>query len=428
MVAQKQVELLTRSIDEWNWWLQRRPETRPNLKNANLNGAKLRGVDLRRADLNGADLRNVDLCGAYLRGADLDGADLRHADLSNADLIRAKLNNVHLYGANLIDAKLIGVKLSGAQLYGANLTGVNLSNTKLYDVNLNLTSLNGADLHNTDLSNMTLIHASLNGVNLSSTNLRGADLSHADLTDANLRSADLRDAQLYGTNLRSANFTNTCFGNTFFVKVDLSHVKGLEIAIHNSPSIVDINSVTLPIAEQTRTHFLRGIGFSDTAIEHLPSVLTPTAIHYYSLFIAYANPDEALARRLYKDLQDNGVRCWMAPHDLRPGDYHHSRIDEAIHLHEKVLLLLSEHAVSSPWVKHEVQIALAREIAQDCTILFPLRLDQAVLQTNQDWAARLRETRHIGDFTGWQNDDAYQETFSTLLRHLKVAKPPTASS
>jgi hypothetical protein len=114
----------------------------------------------------------------------------------------------------------------------------------------------------------------------------------------------------------------------------------------------------------------------------------------------------------------------MAPHDLRPGDYHHSRIDEAIHLHEKVLLLLSEHAVNSAWIKHEVQIALAREIAQDCIILFPLRLDQAVMQTNKDWAARLRESRHIGDFTGWQNKTIYDQAFTTLLQHLKVNRSP----
>ena len=30
--------------------------------------------------------------------------------------------------------------------------------------------------------------------------------------------------------------------------------------------------------------------------------------------------DEALAERLYADLQAQGVRCWLAPHDLTPGE------------------------------------------------------------------------------------------------------------
>jgi TIR domain-containing protein/GAF domain-containing protein len=158
-------------------------------------------------------------------------------------------------------------------------------------------------------------------------------------------------------------------------------------------------------------------------IDHLSSSLTP-AIQYASCFIGYAHQDENLARRLYNDLQDNSVDCWMAPHDLCPGDYHHSRIDEAIRSHKKFLLLLSEHAVNSSWVKHEVEIAQACEIAQDCTILFPLRLDQTVMQTSKDWAVRLRESRHLGDFIDWEDDMAYQQAFTTLLLNLKDNKPP----
>jgi hypothetical protein len=82
--------------------------------------------------------------------------------------------------------------------------------------------------------------------------------------------------------------------------------------------------------------------------------------------------------------------------------------------------------VNSSWVKHEVQIALAREVAQDCTILYPVRLDETVMCTSKDWAARLRESRHIGDFTNWQDEAFYQQAFATLLQHLKVSKPSTS--
>ncbi len=166
---------------------------------------------------------------------------------------------------------------------------------------------------------------------------------------------------------------------------------------------------------ETRKLFLRGVGFSDPFIEYLPSLP-----QYASCFISYAHQDEPLAQRLYKDLQDKGVRCWIASQDLRPGDYHYSRIDEAIHSNEKVLLLLSQDAMTSPWVKHEVQTALAREIVQDRIVLFPLRLDEAVMQAKNDWAMRLRESRHIGNFTNWQDDAIYQQRFAELLRHLKV--------
>src|SRR5258708_24683818 len=153
-------------------------------------------------------------------------------------------------------------------------------------------------------------------------------------------------------------------------------------------STVNANSVKLPEGE-TRIHFLRGAGFSDTFIDYLPSLLT-AAIQYESCFISYAHQDEAPARRLYKDLQDKGVRCWFAPHDLRSGTLFHRGIEDAIHVHETVLLLLSEHAVRSNWVEHEVETTLNRQARERRDLLFPLRLDEAVMQAKVDWAAMMR--------------------------------------
>ena len=273
-----------------------------------------------------------------------------------------------------------------------------------------------------DLSRANLKFANLSHADLSSAGLSGADLSYADLGRADLSGADLFEARLSRARLGGTNFTGAHFWDTIFVQIDLSNAQGLDGAFHLGPSTVNITSVTLPSDEPTRLHFLRGVGFTETQIEYLPSLLTPRPIQYSSLFISYAHQDEAIAQRLYTDLRKKDVPCWMAPHDLRPGDYHHSRIDEAIHLHEKTLLLLSEHAVNSSWVKHEVQIALAREVAQDCTVLFPLCLDEAVMHTSKDWAARLRESRHFGDFTSWQDETFYQQAFDTLLRHLEIAR------
>lgn len=64
----------------------RGPRPGPDLRGADLVGARLAGRDLRRANLRGALLTAADLRGADLRGADLAGADLRGADLAGADL------------------------------------------------------------------------------------------------------------------------------------------------------------------------------------------------------------------------------------------------------------------------------------------------------------------------------------------------------
>jgi hypothetical protein len=97
------------------------------------------------------------------------------------------------------------------------------------------------------------------------------------------------------------------------------------------------------------------------------------------------------------------------------------RIDEAIRIHDKLLLVLSENSVTSAWVEKEVETAFERERRQDNKpVLFPIRLDNAVMRTDQAWAADIRRTRHIGDFVRWKDHDAYQQAFQRLLRDLKA--------
>ncbi len=164
--------------------------------------------------------------------------------------------------------------------------------------------------------------------------------------------------------------------------------------------------------------FLRNAGIPNTMIEYIHS-LVGKPIDYYTCFISYSNKDEAFIRRLYADLQSNGVQCWFAPHDLRPGQRIRHGIDEAIRLHDKLLLILSEHSVASTWVEFEVEAALDKE-KNGSEVLFPIRLDSTVLECNVPWASHLKRTRHIGDFTRWKNHDEYQQVFNRLLRDLKT--------
>ncbi len=282
------------------------------------------------------------------------------------------------------------------------------------------------DLSEASLSGINLRSADLVGMNLSNAGLSGADLGGASLIEANLSEANLTEANLAGANLSAANLTRADLSRaklrfTTFSHVDLRTVKGLATLNHRGPSSIDLQSVQLP-QDSSALYFLRDCGVPDEWIDFY-RVQKMHPIQYHSCFICYSNKDEALARNLYADLQASGVRCWFAPEDMKIGDKIRSRIDEAIFLQDKLLVLLSEHSVSSDWVEIEVEAALERERTEHREILFPIRLDESVMRTSRIWAAMLRTTRHIGDFTHWTNQQAYQLAFSRLMRDL-IAEVP----
>ena len=81
-------------------------------------------------------------------------------------------------------------------------------------------------------------------------------------------------------------------------------------------------------------------------------------------------------------------------------------------------MILSEGAIASDWVEGEVTKGSRRGAQQ--VVLFPVRIDDAVMQTSEAWARLLRGQRNIGDFTRWKEHDSYQKGFERLMRDLRV--------
>jgi hypothetical protein len=78
------------------------------------------------------------------------------------------------------------------------------------------------------------------------------------------------------------------------------------------------------------------------------------------------------------------------------------------------------HATGEEWglVTRE---AGARKSGGHRTVLFPIRIDDAIQQTHRAWARKVVRSRHIGGFREWKEHDAYQEAFERLLRDLRQA-------
>jgi len=319
-----------------------------------------------------------------------------------------------------------------------NLSGMDLSDVDLSGMSFNRANLTEANLRNTNLIKTDFTIAYLAGTNLNYAKLVSSNLSGADLSRADLSGADLRGTILSGVSLREANLNQAVIGYTTFGQVDLSTVKGLDTMSHDGPSTIGIDTLQLSKISIPEV-FLRGCGLNDAQIEmaklHDPNLtqdqivditykistlLSGNVIKYYSCFISYSSQDETFAQRLHADLQQKGVRCWFAPEDMKIGDKIRPTIDQSIRVHDKLLIVLSENSLNSEWVESEVEKAFEEERKRKQTVLFPVRLDEAVMETEESWAAEIRRTRHIGDFSRWKDHDAYQQAFERLLRDLKA--------
>lgn len=279
-----------------------------------------------------------------------------------------------------------------------------------------------ADRIKADFSGYDLGGADLSGANLHRAYLVRTDFSGANLNGANLVATILVAANLSGARLSLANLSQAHFSWTVLTNTDLSEVKGLESVIHHGPSSIGIDTFFLSKGRIPEV-FLRGAGVPDAFIKNTAS-LAGVPEDFYSCFISYSSKDKALAERLHADLQGKGVRCWFAPEDIKTGDKFRVKIDEAVRFFDKLLLLLSKHSVNSDWVEKEVETAFEKERRSKHTVLFPVRLDEAVMKIESGWPADIRRSRHIGDFMRWKDHNAYQKAFDRLLRDLKSDKAP----
>ena len=173
-------------------------------------------------------------------------------------------------------------------------------------------------------------------------------------------------------------------------------MQGLDTVQHDGPSIISAQTLERSQGNIPES-FLRGAGLSDSFITCARSLVV-NPIEYYTCFISYASHDQDFAERIYADLQSKGVRCWFAPENLEIGDPIRSRIEETIRRYDKLIVVLSEHSISSTWVAYEVEQALNKEPAGIPNVLYPIRLDTDVLTTTATWAEDIKRTRHVGDF------------------------------
>lgn len=93
----------------------------------------------------------------------------------------------------------------------------------------------------------------------------------------------------------------------------------------------------------------------------------------HDIFISYSSKDSQIAFALCHKLEEELIRCWIAPRDIRPGESFAQEISEAIPKSKIMILVLSSNSNASKQVLREIEIAVHNDL-----IVIPVRIEDIV--------------------------------------------------
>jgi TolB-like protein/Tfp pilus assembly protein PilF len=98
------------------------------------------------------------------------------------------------------------------------------------------------------------------------------------------------------------------------------------------------------------------------------------------VFLSYASDDAEVAQKVCSSVEAAGLRCWMAPRDVKPGAQYADAIVRAINDAKTVVLVMSASAVDSAHVAREIERAASKRKP-----IIPFRIDTAALNPELEY-------------------------------------------
>ena len=142
----------------------------------------------------------------------------------------------------------------------------------------------------------------------------------------------------------------------------------------------------------------------------------------HDVFISYSHADKQIADAICNELEENKIKCWIAPRDESAGKPFGKQIIKAIKAANVFVLVYSEFAQESKWVNREIHHAFKN--------------NKPILSFNIDGTQPSDDTEFYLDMIHWI--DAYPEpknefkklvddTTSLLQNTLDKTEPPNQS-
>ena len=94
-----------------------------------------------------------------------------------------------------------------------------------------------------------------------------------------------------------------------------------------------------------------------------------------NVFISHSSKDHVIAEKLCGLLEANGISCWMAPRDIKPGEEWAKAINDAITASDVFIIIYSAASAESTQVPKEIGLAGARNV-----YIVPYKIDGTELK------------------------------------------------
>jgi formylglycine-generating enzyme required for sulfatase activity len=138
----------------------------------------------------------------------------------------------------------------------------------------------------------------------------------------------------------------------------------------------------------------------------------------HDVFVSYSSKDKPMADAACAALESRGIRCWIAPRDIRPGMDWTDAIIDAIAGCRLMVVIVSKHSNLSEQVKRELTTAVGAG-----KTLIPLRIEDVTLSKHMQY---FLGTPHWLDALTPPLEPHLKVLATTVQQFLAVARPVSA--
>ena len=136
----------------------------------------------------------------------------------------------------------------------------------------------------------------------------------------------------------------------------------------------------------------------------------------HDVFISYSSRNMTAAQAVCHELEEHGIRCWMAPRDIPVGAKYASVITHAIKECKVAVLVFSEYSALSPWVESEINLAFSNRKP-----IIPYKIDQSNLGDYEEFYLMLNNRHWIEAYPDFRM--RFADLVAVVARAVGVTPP-----